>query len=50
MTYDAKGYEITDSQKIWFPVNVDDFSSDEADELHDALEEAFPDAEVDVED
>lgn len=47
MSYDADG-ERDDSMKIYFPVNVDDFGPDEADELHDALAEAFPGAEIEV--
>lgn len=35
-----------DSQKIWFPVRVDDFGEDEADDLAEALREAFPQAEI----
>jgi hypothetical protein len=35
-----------DSQKVWFPVSVDDFGRDEADELVAALSEAFPAAEI----
>ena len=37
---------IDDSQKIWFPVVVDSFDHDEAEELEAALTEAFPGAEI----
>ncbi len=35
-----------DSQKVWFPVSVDDYGADEAAELVAALQEAFPNAEI----
>lgn len=35
-----------DSQKVWFPVNVEDFSADDRAELDAALRAAFPNAEV----
>ncbi len=37
---------IDDSQKVWFPVVVDSYDHDRADELEAALREAFPAAEV----
>lgn len=37
---------VDDSQKVWFPVTVDDFGRDQAGELADALREAFPGAEI----
>lgn len=37
---------IDDSQKVWFPVAVDSFGRDEADELEESLREAFPEAEI----
>lgn len=37
---------IDDSQKVWFPVPVDDYGRDEADDLEAALREAFPGAEI----
>jgi hypothetical protein len=35
-----------DSQKIWFPVVVDDFGHDQEDELVAALLYAYPSAEI----
>jgi hypothetical protein len=40
---------ITDSRKIDFPVAVEDYGRDDADELEAALREAYPMAEVIVE-
>lgn len=40
---------IDDSQKVWFPVDVDDYGQDEGEELAVALQAAFPDAEIDGE-
>jgi hypothetical protein len=40
---------VTDSQKIDFPVSVEDYDRDEADELAAALREEYPDAEIIVE-
>lgn len=40
------GVEGDDSMKIWFPVEVDQFGEDDGDELAEALQEAFPDAEI----
>lgn len=40
-SYDPDGFH-DDSQKIWFPVAVDDFSRDQEAELVAALTEAFP--------
>jgi hypothetical protein len=37
---------IDDSQKVWFPVSVDDYDRAEADELEAALREAYPAAEI----
>lgn len=37
---------IDDSQKVWFPVPVDDFSADDRAGLVAALREAFPAAKV----
>jgi hypothetical protein len=45
-TYDAEGDRIDDSQKVWFPVKVDDYGPDQDNELETALREAFPGAEV----
>lgn len=35
-----------DSQKVWFPVRVDDFGESEGPELAGALQAAFPGADV----
>ncbi len=37
---------VDDSQKVWFPVAVEDYGRDEADGLTAALAEAFPGAEI----
>ena len=37
---------IDDSQKVWFPVAVDDFGRDEYGSLVEALQEAFPGARI----
>jgi hypothetical protein len=37
---------IDDSQKIWFPVQVDNYSRDEFSGLKQALQEEFPNAEI----
>lgn len=44
-SHDADG-RVDDSQKVWFPVSVDDYGHDEADDLRAALAEAFPAAEI----
>lgn len=47
-TYDADGDLRDDSQKVWFPVSVDEFAHNQADELEAALKEAFPGAELEA--
>jgi uncharacterized protein (TIGR02996 family) len=37
---------VDDSQKVWFPVAVDDYGRGDADDLSAALAEAFPGAEI----
>ena len=37
---------IDDSQKVWFPVSVDDYGRDQTGELTAALVEVFPGAEI----
>ena len=37
---------VDDSEKVWFPLSVDNYGEDEADELVEALQEAFPNAEI----
>lgn len=37
---------IDDSQKVWFPVAVDGYTRDQADELRAAMADAFPGAEI----
>jgi hypothetical protein len=39
---------ICDSQKIWFPVDVDVFDEDQVNELQAALREAFPGATIEI--
>jgi len=41
-----EGMCIVDSEKVWFPVDVDDFGKDQLDELVEALHAQWPDAEV----
>ena len=45
-TRDENGDERDDSMKVWFPVEVDEYDEDQGDELAEALQEAFPDAEI----
>lgn len=40
------GKFMGDSQKVWFPVDVNDYDEDEEDELVEALQEAYPGAEI----
>lgn len=44
-SHDGSG-PCDDSQKVWFPVSVDSYDQDEADQLAEALAEAFPEAEI----
>jgi len=37
---------MDDSQKVWFLVDVDDYDEDEEDALVEALQEAYPSAEI----
>lgn len=37
---------VDDSQKSWFPVDVDSYGRDDEDALRDALQAAFPRAEI----
>lgn len=39
---------IDDSQKVWFPVTVDDYGHDQEGALRDALCEAFPGADIEA--
>lgn len=48
-SYDADGF-VDDSQKVWWPVDVDDYSHDQRSELVTALQEAFPNATIVQED
>jgi hypothetical protein len=42
-----KGDEMADdSQKVWFPVDVEDYSQGQRSELRTALKEAFPGADI----
>lgn len=45
---DERGRETDDSMKVWFPVEVDEFGEDQADELDQALREAFPQAKIEA--
>ena len=40
------GKFLCDSQKVWFPVDVDDFGPVEEEELVAALKDEFPDATI----
>lgn len=40
---------VDDSMKIWSEVNADAFAEDDGEELHRALADAYPDAEINVE-
>ena len=46
-SYDAEGECLADSQKIWWPIEVDDYET--AEDLAAALAEAFPGAEIEDE-
>ena len=43
---DSEGQFLCDSQKIWYPVDTDDFGQDEEAELVEALKAEFPDATI----
>ena len=43
-SYDTDGEMIDDSQKVWWPIDVDNYET--AEELEQALAAAFPGAEV----
>jgi len=45
-TYDAADQMVDDSQKVWFPVAVDDYRADEYADLRADLRAAFPGAEI----
>ena len=40
------GKFMDDSQKVWFPIDTDNYDEDEEDELVEALQEAYPNAEI----
>jgi hypothetical protein len=42
--FDESGDVLVDSQKIWFPVDLDEFTLDERKDVIAALSEAYPDA------
>lgn len=46
----SAGEMVDDSQKIWFGVDVDQFAHDQWSDLEDALQAAFPNAEIVYED
>jgi hypothetical protein len=37
---------VDESQKVWFPVDVEDFLKEEEAQLVESLREAFPEAEI----
>lgn len=45
-TYDAGGNPLDDSQKVWFPVDLDKYRRDQRKELIAALKAAFPGADI----
>lgn len=45
---DERGQTMDDSMKVWFPVEVEEFSEDQAEELAAALREAFPEAKIEA--
>lgn len=45
---DSEGEFLDDSMKIWFPVDVEDFSDSQEAELIAALKGEFPDATVEA--
>lgn len=45
-TFGPDGRLCDDSWKVWFPVAVDDYREDEAEELVASLQAAFPTAEI----
>ena len=45
---DSDGEFLDDSMKVWFPVDVDDFSRDEESDLVAALKAEFPDTTVEA--
>lgn len=47
-TFDGEGNFADDSQKVWFPVQVDEFGQDQEAELIEALSEAFPGANITI--
>lgn len=42
-TFNIHGTMLDDSQKIWFPINVDEFNKSQKTELKNALYDAFED-------
>lgn len=45
-SHDSAGLLLDDSQKIWWPVDVDDYGRDEEIALAEALAGAFPSATI----
>lgn len=45
---DETGRTMDDSMKVWFPVDVEEFGEDQAEELAAALREAFPEAKIEA--
>lgn len=47
-TFDGGGNFAGDSQKVWFPVQVDEFGPDQEAALVEALREAFPSSDITI--
>lgn len=43
---DSSGQIVDDSEKVWFPVEVDEFTAEQSEELTAALAAAFPGVEI----
>ena len=46
MAYDEDGRESDDSQKIWFPVRAENYGPSDGEEFEQALQDAFPAADI----
>lgn len=45
---DERGQTMDDSMKVWFPIEVDEFGQGQAEDLAQALREAFPEAKIEA--
>jgi hypothetical protein len=45
---DSEGEFLDDSMKVWFPVDVEDFSEDEETKMVEALKAEFPNAAIEA--